>query len=102
MPIPTQDFPSNADIDRVAAEHKLYQLYSAEPLYQDKETKRGKCRLKEFFEEDGEKAKILDVALHIAPLIADIGTDFLFGEPFKVEIDEDGKDDLQDKDRRNH
>ena len=95
MPFSTKDFPSTEDINRVASEHEDYKLYDCSALDTEGNTDRGKFRLKEFFENDAKKAKLLDIALNLAPLIVDTGTDFLFGEP--VMIGEDGEGTLQTK-----
>lgn len=87
MPFPRTDFPSTAEIARWKAEDDYFRIYNADLTYTDGLTKRGLWRLKEFFENDVDKAKILDVALHLAPLAVDAGTDFLFGRPVKIEID---------------
>lgn len=89
MPFSQNDFPSSEDINRIAAEHEFYKLHDCESLDTEGTTERGLFRLKEFFENDKKKAKILDLALNLAPLIVDAGTDFLFGEP--VMIEEDGE-----------
>lgn len=95
MPLPTKDFPSTADLARVKAEDDFYLLYNADP--EDPKTDRAAFRLAQFFENDQKKAKILDIALHLAPIAVDVGTDFLFGEPFRVTVDQEKAEELQKK-----
>lgn len=95
MPFPIKDFPAAAEIARWKAEDDLYRTYTGELRFTDKLSKRGLWRLKEFFENDEDKAKILNVALNLASVVVDSGTDFLFGEPVKIEVDAEGKEELQ-------
>lgn len=84
MPFDPKDFPPTAELERVKREDEYYLLYNADLSFADDKTDRGRFRLKEFFENDEKKAKILDVALHLAPLIVDSGSDYLFGKPVQV------------------
>ena len=67
-------------------EHELYCLYACKDTDPDKTSDRWKFKLKEFFDSDEQKAKLLDVCLNVAPVIIEAGTDFLFGEEPKIEI----------------
>ena len=87
-----KDFPSSEDLARVKAEDDLYRIYTCDFADPKGLTDRGKFRLKEFFSNTEEKAKILDIALHLAPLAIDSTTDFLFGEPVQIEFDGDDKE----------
>lgn len=99
MPYNVKDFPPSDEIERVAKEDDYFSLLSSEPYDYKGRTDRGVFRLKEFFSNDEKKAEILAKALNIAPLIADAGTDFLFGGPFSVEVD-DERDDKEELDKR--
>jgi hypothetical protein len=85
MPFNAKDYPPSEDIDRIALEDEFYRMYKADS--EDPQSARFKMRLRNFFEDDQDKAKVLDIAYHIAPLIVDIATDFLFGEPVSIEAD---------------
>jgi len=87
MPIP-KIFPSDADLNRVAKEEDLYRIYKCDVFDHEGKTKRGVFRLKEFFANDKDKSEILAIALNVAPVIIDTGTDFLFGEPVKIAVDD--------------
>jgi len=89
MPLP-KDFPTAADFLRVEKEHEFFRLYDCQPLDFDVLDPFTKFVLKEFFEGDTPKAKILDRALNVAPTVVDTMTDFLLGEPFQIQLD--GKD----------
>ncbi len=56
----SKDFPSIAELARVKAENDNYRLYSAEETDFNNPDDRIRWRLKEFFEDDPKKAKILD------------------------------------------
>ena len=92
MPFPLA-FPSTEDLKRTLTEDEFYQLYNSDLSDPEGNTDRGKFRLVEFFENDTKKAKILDTALNLAPLIVDSATDFLMGEPIKVEVDGEENED---------
>ncbi len=85
MPIPSE-FPTTADLERVKREFELYCLYACKDIDPDKTSDRWKFRLREFFDSDEQKAKLLDICLHVAPVVIESGTDFLFGEQPKIEI----------------
>ncbi len=88
-----KEFPSAADLHRVKLEHELYCLFACKDIDPDKTSDLARFRLKEFFESDIQKSKILDIALNVAPVIVESGTDFIFGEPPKIEIvGADGKE----------
>jgi len=93
MPFSTK-FPSTEDLNRVADEDQCYKLGNCDVFDHDGKTDRGAFRLKEFFANDKKKSQILAIALNIAPLITDAGTDFLFGEPVRIEAD----DSVEEKD----
>ncbi len=76
------------------AENDMYRLYNADAPKED--TDRWKWRLKEFFENDKDKAKLLDTIDHICPVIVNGTTDFLFGEPIRVKVNGDNPE-LQKK-----
>lgn len=84
MPI-TGTFPSQAELDRVAREYELFALFTGKDVDTDRKSDRWKFRLKEFFEGDEQKAKLLDVALNVASTCVQAGTDFLLSEPPKIE-----------------
>ncbi|MDB5344248.1 MAG: hypothetical protein JWP89_2625 [Schlesneria sp.] len=90
MPFSTKEFPTRAELKRVQDEHEYFKFYDSEVLDPDGTTDRAKFRLKEFFENDSKKAKILDIALNVAPVIIDAGTDFAFGRLPTVEIEDSG------------
>jgi hypothetical protein len=85
-----KDFPSMAELERVKFENDNYKLYSADQPSED--TDRWRWRLKEFFENDKQKAQILDRLDHICPGIVNGTTDFLFGEPVKIKVDSEDKE----------
>src|SRR4051812_40058340 len=89
MPFSTKEFPSQAELNRVQEEHEFFKFYDSSVLDPDGKSDRAKFRLQSFFENDTKKAKILDIALNIAPIIIDAGTDFSFGRLPTVEV-EDG------------
>lgn len=88
MAVPPK-FPSDAEIDRIASEKEYYDLYKSNVFdFGDGTNPRVKFMLQEFFADDKDKMKLLTLALNIAPSIVRAGTNFLFGEDVKVEIDE--------------
>ncbi len=88
MAVPKK-FPSDAEIDRIASEKEYYDLYKSNVFnFGDGTDKRMKFMLQEFFADDKDKMELLTLALNIAPSIVRAGTNFLFGEDVKVEIDE--------------
>lgn len=89
MPFPRNDFPSNEDLERISIEDRYFKLLNSDAYDYEGKTDKGVFRLKEFFSNDEKKARILAKALNIAPLIVDVGTDFLFGEPFQVTVEGD-------------
>jgi hypothetical protein len=98
-----KDFPSREELARVKAENDMYRMYNADEPLED--TDRWKWRLKEFFENDKQKAKILDTIDHICPVIVNGTTDFLFGEKVRVKVNGDNPelqkkiDDLMDRNK---
>jgi len=96
VPFP-KNFPDSAELNRIAELDDFYKLYQCDVYYHDGTTDRGAFRLQEFFSNDTKKSEILAIALNIAPLIADVGTDFLFAEEVKIEVDEEvkGREKLQ-------
>jgi hypothetical protein len=96
VPYSAKEFPPKADIARVAIETDYYNLLDCKAYDYDGKTDKGAFKLKEFFSNDTKKAEILAKALNLAPLIAEAGTDFLFGEPFEVVVDDEGREDVQD------
>lgn len=88
MPLP-KEFPSSAELQRVAQEHEYFRFYDSDILDPRGTSDRSKFRLKEFFENDSKKALLLDIALNVAPIIVDAGTDFTFGRLPMVQV-EDG------------
>src|SRR5882724_8887856 len=97
VPFPS-NFPSDEERKRVLTEDEFYQLYNSDLTFTDDKTERGKFRLAEFFSNDLKKAKILDTALNLAPLVIDSATDFLFGEPVKISVEQDEDGDTPDGD----
>lgn len=97
MPYDLKDFPSSEELERVAVDDRYFKLLNSDAYDYEGKTDRGAFRLKEFFSNDKKKAEILAKALNIAPLIVDIGTDFLFGEPFQIAIEAEGKEKTQTK-----
>jgi hypothetical protein len=92
MTVPPK-FPPDADIDRIACEDEYYDLYKSNVFdFDDTTDKLVKFMLAEFFADDKEKLKLLTLALNIAPSIVRAGSNFLFGEDVKVEIDEQSED----------
>ena len=97
MPFDTKDFPANEDLARIKSEDDYFKLLDCQAYDYEGKTDKGAFALKEFFQNDEKKAKILAIALNLAPLIVEAGTDFLFGEPFAVKIDGDGNEEAQKK-----
>ena len=97
MPYDLKDFPCSEELERVAIEDRYFKLLNSDAFDYEGKTDRGAFRLKEFFSNDKKKAEILAKAFNVAPLIVDVGTDFLFGEPFQIAIATDGKDEVQKK-----
>lgn len=91
MPFSTKEFPTAAELKRVQDEHEYFKFYDSEVLDPEGLSDRAKFRLKEFFENDTKKAKILDIALNVAPIIVDAGTDFSFGRLPSVEVEDSYK-----------
>lgn len=87
MPYDATDFPPTEELARIKTEDDYFALLNCEAYDYAGLTNKGVFRLKEYFSNDKAKAEILAKALNIAPAIVDAGTDFLFGEPFKVEVD---------------
>lgn len=92
-----KEFPSSEELARVKAEDDFYRIYTCDFADPKGLTPRGAFRLKEFFSNNEEKAKILDITLHLAPLAIDSATDFLFGEPVQIEVDGEGKEEQSEK-----
>lgn len=90
MPIP-KDFPSTAELVRVKKEHELYDLYACREKDPDENAERFKFRLREFFGDSLQKCRVLDVALNVAPIIVEAGTDFLFGEPPTIKMESEAE-----------
>src|SRR4051812_2258234 len=90
-----KEFPSPEELQRVICEDEFYRIYQGEFADHKGLTERGKFRLAEFFSNNTTKAKILDIALHIAPIAVDAGTDFLFGEPVKIAVDAENNEKAQ-------
>src|SRR3989344_1905736 len=97
MPYDLKDFPSSEELERVAIDDCYFKLLNSDAYDYEGKTDRGAFRLKEFFSNDKKKAEILAKALNVAPLIVDVGTDFLFGEPFQIAIEAEGKEKTQTK-----
>jgi hypothetical protein len=97
MPYDVKDFPSSEELERVAIEDRYFKLLNSDAFDYEGKTDTGAFRLKEFFSNDKKKAEILAKALNVAPLIVDVGTDFLFGEPFQVAIEAEGKEKTEKK-----
>jgi hypothetical protein len=83
-----KDFPTSAELKRISEEHEYWKFYSSDTLDPLGTTDRAKFRLAEFFENDTKKAQLLDIALNIAPIVVDAGTDFSFGKLPKIKTEE--------------
>jgi hypothetical protein len=88
MAVPKK-FPSDQEILRIQKEDQFYDLYKSDVFdFDDANDKLMKFMLSEFFADDKDKMQLLTLALNIAPSIVRAGTNFLFGEDVKVEVDE--------------
>lgn len=96
MPYSQKDFPPSEDMDRIAREDEWFKILNSDTKDHDQLTDKGKFRLREFFENDDEKAKVLDRVDNIGPSIVEAGTDFLFGEPYVVQVEDETLQDVVD------
>lgn len=97
MPFDVQDFPPSEERDRIAIEDRYFKLLNSDAYDYEGKTDKGAFLLKEFFSNDKKKATILAKALNVPPLIVDAGTDFLFGEPFRVRVEGKNSKKMQEK-----